>query len=453
MTTKSTISKLHERNDNALATRFIDEHGQQLRYVSSWKKWLGWTGQKWSLELGDDRVMKLARQFSKKLWTEAAGAMKSTDLSDQQKKEIVNFASAANDARRIENMVKLARHDDRVSIVHRQLDSDNRLLNLLNGTFDLRSGIFREHQQEDLITQVANVKYDPNAKCPNWLETLGYIFNSDAELIRYVQTAVGYCLSGITDEHILPIGYGEGRNGKSTFWNAIADILGDYAALVSQDLLMPNSEQHPTEVADLFGKRFVAVSEPEQGRKLAESKVKDMTGDRRLKARRMREDFWEFTPTHTFWLSTNHKPKITGTDTGIWRRIKLIPFTVDLSTVLKVDKSYPEKLISEYSGILNWAIAGWKNYQNEGLVDPRAVIEATEEYRSSEDIVGQFITENYVLNPNFQVAAIEVYETFKQAGGSMSQKEFGEEMGRRFEKERTNLGGKKVTIYRGIGTI
>ena len=447
------IDQVRGRTDNANASRFVTANCEKLRYVVSWKLWLAWTGKKWCLKNGNDRAMKLARKYADRLWKSTSTAMANPTISDNEKKEILAFAKQSNDARRIENMVKLACHDDRTTIHHDELDTDPCLFNCVNGTLDLKSGTFRTHQREDLLTQVANVTYDTSAQCPLWTETLGYVFGGDDELIAYFQTLIGYALAGITDEHILPICYGSGNNGKSTVWNTLYELLGDYAALVGQDLLMPNNDKHPTEMADLFGKRFVAVSEPEQGRKIAESMVKQMTGDKVLKARRMREDFWEFQPTHTFWLSTNHRPRITGTDNGIWRRIKLIPFEVDLSDVVTVDKAFPEKLKAEYSGILNWALEGWKRYQSEGLREPKAVLDATDEYRGAEDIVGTFIRETYVENSAFFVKANDCFEAFKQAGGKLSQTEFGREMSNRYEKARQRIGGKPVTIYRGIGTL
>ena len=217
---------------------------------------------------------------------------------------------------------------------------------------------------------------------------------------------------------------------------------------------MPNKDQHPTEIADLYGRRFVAVSEPEQNRSLAESKVKDMTGDRVLKARRMREDFWEFPPTHTFWLSTNHKPKIHGTDTGIWRRLKLIPFLTDLSDVVEIDKAFPEKLRAEYSGILNWCLEGWRRYQSCGLVEPQAVIDATAEYRSGEDIIGEFLRETYIENPNFILRADAAFKAYQDWGGKMTKTAFGTEMTKRYTKVKyTTAPHRDKIVYEGIGLL
>jgi len=329
-------------------------------------------------------------------------------------------------------VVDLATADERTTISHKKLDADKYALNLLNGTLDLTDCTLRPHAPGDLLTQIAGVEYQPDADCPEWREMLQHVFAGDQDLIRYVQTLLGYSLAGTNDEHILPIGY--------------------FSGAVSAELLMPRRDAHPTEVADLFGKRFVAVGEPDSSAKIAESKVKDLTGDRVLKARRMREDFWEFQATHTFWLSTNHKPEISGTDEGIWRRVKLIPFSVNLKDVTTIDPQFAEKLKAEYSGILNWALEGWKRYQREGLIDCKAVLDATADYRESEDRVGQFVKENFEINPQFVVGATEAFDAYQGSGGILTQTQFGLEMAKRFKKEKHTAGKyRNKFAYRGIG--
>ena len=234
-------------------------------------------------------------------------------------------------------------------------------------------------------------------------------------------------------------------------------IMGDYGALANQDLLLSDKHKgHPTEVAALFGKRFVAISEPEQDRCLNESRVKELTGDRVVTARRMREDFWQFTPSHTFWMSTNHKPKISGNDEGIWRRIKLIPFMVDLREVTEVDPRIHEKLEAELPGILNWMLEGWKLYQSEGLdrFEPEEVTAATKEYRDDEDELGTFLRETYIENSTFFIGATEAFKAYQEFGGKMTQTRFGKAMAKRFTKARHHHGRyKNKNVYEGIGLL
>ena len=240
----------------------------------------------------------------------------------------------------------------------------------------------------------------------------------------------------------MPFLHGGGANGKSTIVETLLKMLGsDYAMKAAPDLLMANrGESHPTDRADLFGKRFVACVETEEGRRLAEALVKELTGGDRVRARRMREDFWEFTPTHHVWLAGNHKPAISGTDHGIWRRIKLIPFDVVIPEA-EQDKNSAHKLAAELPGILNWTIAGCLDWQKNGMQEPAIVRAATQEYSAEEDVVGEFITDYCELG-NFMAPATELYKAFVAATDSkMTQHAFGSRLRQRgHEKGRTKKG-------------
>ncbi|MEO8495520.1 MAG: phage/plasmid primase, P4 family [Planctomycetota bacterium] len=216
----------------------------------------------------------------------------------------------------------------------------------------------RRHDIDDSITKLSKVQYDPKADCPTWREFLDRIMAGNSELIAYLRRLVGYCLTGCTTEQVLPLLYGTGANGKSVFLNTVQALQGrDYAIKAAPDLLLAKKGAHPTELADLHGKRFVACIESDDGRRLAESLVKELTGGDSIRARRMREDFWEFAPTHKIWLATNHKSTVRGTDHGIWHRVKLIPFTVTIPDD-EQDKELPNKLLAELPGILTWALLG-----------------------------------------------------------------------------------------------
>jgi putative DNA primase/helicase len=325
-----------------------------------------------------------------------------------------SWTKHSNSKNGVRNMIALAKSD--LAIGPDELDTDPWLFNVVNGTIDLRTGELREHRREDFITKLAPVTFDPGAGCPRWEAFLRTIFAGNEELIGYMRRLVGYCLTGVTDEHILPFLYGTGANGKSTFCETILKLMGfDYAMKAAPDLLLAKrGESHPTDRADLYGKRFVACVETEEGRRLAEALVKELTGGDRVRARRMREDFWEFTPTHHVWLAGNHKPPIMGTDHGIWRRIKLIPFAVVIPKS-EQDKKLPAKLATELSGILNWAIAGCLEWQRDGLRDPDIVSAATGNYSIEMDEVGQFVEEHCERGEAFLAAAGELFEAFREA--------------------------------------
>ncbi|QEG23896.1 phage/plasmid primase, P4 family [Mariniblastus fucicola] len=422
------INKQAGRTDNANARRFVDEFGDDLRFVVSWGKWIYWSGKRWKIDASNAGTNALVRRYAEQLWERTKEMRKSDDPAGT-----LRFVKSSNSASSIIAIRTLSQSDKRVTIDHKSLDSEDLLFNCLNGTFDLQNCELRDSQREDLITQISGVSFDASAQCPLWRESLKLIFDGDEELIRYVQVLFGYTLSGTRDEHILPICYGGGSNGKSTVWNTIHDIMGDYAEIGNADLLMVSRNQHPTGLADLFAKRFVPISEPGKGCQLMESRVKEWTGDAVGKARRMREDFWEFRQTHTFWLSTNHKPKISGDDEGIWRRVKLIPFEVDLREKLggNVDKQFKEKLKAEYSGILNWAIEGWQMYQKNGLdtYEPERVKQATSEYRNNEDEIANFVSDKLdSTDPEGMIPVSDAYALYKQWNGKMVQSEFRNSM-------------------------
>jgi putative DNA primase/helicase len=320
-------------------------------------------------------------------------------------------------------------------ILPEDMDKDPWLFNCMNGTIELKTGKLREHRREDFITKLCPVAYHPEAPCPNWLRFLGGVFpddedEPDKELITFVQRLLGRCLTGDVSEQILPIFWGGGANGKSTLINAVLETLGgEYAMKANADLLMSSrGERHPTELAQLFGMRLVVASETHQGRRLNEALVKDLTGGEPVRARRMREDFWEFSPTHKVVLLTNHKPRVAGTDEGIWRRLRLAPFTVcfwdpndpnkvkaDLPASLRQDKQIGAKLAAEREGVLAWLVRGCLDWQRGGLTLPDKVRVATNEYRAGEDLLAMWVGECCVTgNTNYRCKAGDLYSSYRK---------------------------------------
>jgi P4 family phage/plasmid primase-like protien len=374
------------------AARLRCKFGDEIRWVGLWDKWLTWDGSCWRIDY-ERTIDRYAKEIAADMFAEITLLAKKGKLSeDKLRAATIRFASYANSKRGIDAMVGLARSEPGMPLSQDRLDQEPWLFNVLNGTIDLRTGEMREHCRDDFITKISAVVFDPAAQCPLWEAFLEKIFEGNQELISYLQRLVGYCLTGVSEEHILPFLYGVGANGKSTFCETILRLLGtDYAMKAAPDLLLAKrGESHPTDRADLFGRRFVACIETEEGRRLAEALVKEMTGGDRMRVRRMREDFWEFVPTHHIWLASNHKPVIRGTDHGVWRRIKLIPFDVVIPDK-RQDKKLHAKLAKELPGILNWAIAGCLDWQKHGMREPKIVQAATREYSSEMDDVGRFI--------------------------------------------------------------
>ena len=341
------------------------------------------------------------------------------------------------------NMIKESEH--KVPILPSQMDTDIRLFNTPRGIINLKNGKIFPHNSKEYITKINYVEYTENAKCPEWIKFLNSIFNNDQELIKYIQKAIGYSLTGSTKEQCMFILYGNGRNGKTTFINVINEIMGEYAINIQPETIMVrnNNGGANSDIARLKGARFVTSVEPNKGMRLNEGLVKQLTGDDRVTARRLYEDEFEFKPEFKLWLSTNHKPIISGTDLGIWRRLHLIPFTVEIPDD-KIDKNLKSKLKKELTGILRWAIEGCLLWQKEELGIPAVVKQATKEYRNEMDVISAFVEECIEVNNSSKVGASELYEVYKKWASDnneyeMSSRKFGIEMTKRFEK--VKIGG------------
>jgi putative DNA primase/helicase len=311
-----------------------------------------------------------------------------------------------------------------LAIDHEALDADPWLLNVKNGTLDLRTGTLGPHRRDALITKTAPVAYDVSATAPTWTAFLDRAMGGDASLVGYLQRLVGYALTGALREHVLVFLYGAGANGKSTFLSTIHTLLGEYATPAPRGVLFRSrGERHPTELATFFGRRFVTCSEIEEGQVFDEALVKDLTGGDRIECRRMREDFWMFTPTHKLFLAGNHKPTIRGDDEGIWRRMKLVPWTVTIPEHER-DTTLLERLRAELPGILRWAVEGCLDWQTRGLSEPDGVRGATAAYRAENDALGEFFRLHVVFEARASISRRELrraYETWCTDNGHSPQ--------------------------------
>lgn len=394
------------------AERLVRDHGSDLRWVGAWSRWLVWDGRRWAID-DTGEATRRASATVRTIYREAA------DCPDPDRRtKLAEHARRSESARAISSMLTLARSMEGIAIVPDALDADPWLLNVRNGTLDLRTGELREHRREDLLTKLAPVEYVPNAPAPTWEAFLERTFAGNQAVIEFVRRAAGYTLTGNTGEQKLFVGYGTGANGKSTFLGALEDVLGPYAKQTAPELLVERgdgkrSESHPTEVADLQGVRCAICTELAQDRALAEGLVKRLTGERRVKARFMRQDFFEFTATHKLWVGTNHRPNVRGTDEAIWRRLILIPFTVTIPPEER-DPALPDKLHAEASGILAWALRGCLEWQSGGLREPPDVVAATEEYRADSDILRGFIDSSCVILPGVSAWARDLYKAYSE---------------------------------------
>ena len=314
------------------------------------------------------------------------------------------------------------------------MDRFKTVLNTPGGVIDLRSGGISPHDPMTYLTKMTAVEYSENADCPRWLAFLDDIFRGDKDLIRYVQKAVGYSLTGSTTEQCAFFLYGTGRNGKSTFIDIIRDIFGDYAANIQPETIMVRSNQSTainSDIARLKGARLVTSVEPNEARKLY-------------------GDEFEFKPEFKLWMATNHKPVIRGTDTGIWRRIHMIPFTVQIPEE-KIDRRLKYKLSAELTGIFRWAVEGCLLWQKEGLKVPRAVLEEVREYRREMDVISAFVEDKCTVGKGLSVKSSQLFAAYLNWAEQnneyrMSSTKFGMELAKRFEK----VKGRGCNYYSGI---
>ncbi|MDQ5911060.1 MAG: putative primase/helicase [Pseudomonadota bacterium] len=476
--------------DDANADLLLGIHGADIRYCPPWDKWLLWSGSHWRIDTRLD-IDRLSADVPRSLRTRAItltqeqqsllermAALLSRINADPAQRQgltkehsrLLERKTAIDDE--VDWLLKLAgklegtakrgcmllatRH--KVVVHHSDLDKGHFLLNASNGTVDLQSGKLRAHERRDLLTHDVEIPFDLATAAPTWLQFLNSTFSGDADLIGFVQRAVGYSLTGDVREQVLLICHGVGSNGKSVFLNILQKLLGALAFQAAPDLLMADKQRrHPTEQADLFGKRLVVCQETGEGRRFNETLVKQLTGGDTITARRMHEDFWQFKPTHKLWLSTNHKPEIRGTDHAIWRRIRLIPFNVTFTDdgPARKDPDMEAKLTAELPGILAWAIAGCLDWQRYGLRPPAAVAEATAGYQAEMDVLAAWLGECCIVGKRYEAKAADLYASYcrwcEQSGERPeTQRKWGMRLTERgFLREQRRVG----IVYLGIGVV
>lgn len=341
-----------------------------------------------------------------------------------------------------------------------EFDSDQYLFNCKNAVIDLRTGQTVTRVPGMLITKMANVEYKAEATCLIWLKFLNDIFLGKQELIDFMQQAIGYSLSGDVREQCLFILYGVGRNGKSRFLSCIAQLLGDYASSCPASTFIKknnNGQGIPNDIARLKGARMVTAIESNQNVSLDESTIKHITGGTdKVTARFLNREFFEFLPTFKIFFTTNHKPNIRGTDPGIWRRIKMVPFDFKITDETD-DKYLGEKLMQEFPGILNWALEGNKKLREKGLQTPQEIKRATDTYRAEEDIIGQFIRDNCLIDEEGWTTVSEFKDRLHAfCGFKLSQKQIGSYMEANNFKDddnRKQIDGRAVRVYKRIRFI
>ena len=370
-------------------------------YVAEKKQWMIWNANHWKTDQCAF-ITKLAYQFV----TEAKAVL--VDMNNYTEASNLSSFESLN---RLENISKFAATDCSVSAL--DFDTDPFLLATLNSWIDLKTGQPSVPNPEVLVSKALSVGYSSTAECPNFLRFLNDIFESDLELIAFVQRAIGYSLTGQTTEQCLFIMIGDGANGKSTFINVINKLLGSYGTTAASHTLIANGGGSiGDDLVDLIGARLITVSETEEGQSLAEAKIKQMTGGDTLKGRPLYGTYVQFSIIGKLWLATNSLPQINNTDHGIWRRIKAVPFNRTF-TAQEQDKHLSDKLMEELPGILNWAIEGCLRWQKDELQTPQIIEDQVAEYKSAMDSISQFIREECELGKAHSYPASKFYQAYR----------------------------------------
>jgi len=425
-------------DDTGNAKRFLDRYGDIVRYSYNRKKFYVFNGSYWEAnERGQVRVLidKTIDDMKNEKIFVAEGA----DEEEAQKafhKHIKN--SRSNTAKkRMEDELK-----HHIPISPDEFDPHDMLLNTQNGYLDLTSGEQHKADRKKMFSMVTDSEMTENQQPDVWLDFLNDIFNYDQEVINFVQRAIGYSLTGSTREQVMFILHGKGRNGKSLFIETIRNILGTYTDNIqAKTLMVKRGDTINNDVAKLQGVRLVASSEPSEGFRFDEGLIKQLTGGDTVTARFLYGEEFNFEPKFKIWVTTNHKPIVRGTDDGIWRRLLLIPFDVQIPEE-KVDKDLKYKLLREAPAILNWAVEGCLMWQKNGLQIPDKIIDASEGYRKEMDVIEQFIEDECIVSEGERVGAKELYTAYKKWADEsgeyeMSMTKFGKKMTDKFEKKKS----------------
>jgi P4 family phage/plasmid primase-like protien len=426
--------------DTGNGDRLAALHGANLRYCFPMRKWLIWEGRRWEVD-ETGRALKLTKRTMIDFLRQAVNT---------RNEAAEKFARTSLDARRLNAALTLAQPE--LPISPADLDRAPHLLNFVNGTVDLRSGALLPHKRGDLITKMVHYRYNPEAKCPRWLTFLDQIMGPEArDLIGFLQLALGYSVTGETNEKAVFVAHGSGDNGKTTLLSTVRDLISEYSATVGLDLLTAKDESNNVAAAraKLQGVRFASSSETEEGQRLNAARLKRICQGPGgvIEACRKFENPITFSETHKLWIDCNHKPELPASDSAVWNRLHLIPFTVTIPKD-RQDRQLLAKLLGEAEGILAWLVEGARRWYAEGLPASQTVADATAHWREEMDRLRAYLDEHteksadvqaYVLNKDLYTA----YRSWCEENGerALSQVKFSgqmEDMG--YQKKHTEHG-------------
>lgn len=446
---KRSVLPQFARTDAGNAEMFARVSRDDLRYDHKQRRWLVWSGHWWSIET-DGAIMRRAKEVAR-LRAEAA----QTILSRKELEAENAWAVTSESLGHLEAMVKLATVEPPLADSGEGWDSDPMLLGVANGVIDLRTSIRRDGKPEDKISLHSDIAYDPEAQCPRFRQFIDEVFDHDQDLIEFIQPAIGYCLTGSTQEQCLFVCQGGGSNGKSTLLEVMRHIMGGYAYnLPFSALELEKRSSIPNDLAPLPGKRFVTAIETNERAQLNEGRIKLLTGCDPISARFMRREFFTFVPVAKYWLCFNNPPMVADDSHGFWRRVRMIPFRRQFDGDA-VDDGLLEKLKAEGPGILAWAVQGCLKWQTSGLPMPKAIEEATVAYREENDPLAEFIEARCVVASGAHVEAGALWDAYLSCASdsmernALDRKAFSQRLrGKRFEKRK--VGKERKWTWFGI---
>lgn len=418
------IAVQHRRDlpftDVGNSERLVADHGGEIRYVPA-VGWHVWDGRRWRRD-GDGEVMRRMKITTRTMRDEAAQL-------GQEGDDLWKHANRSESRPRLEAALALAQTDSAVIAHVDALDADPYLLNVENGTINLRTGVLQPHQPSDLLTKLASVHYDPDATSPRWAGVLHDATGGDEDLLAFLARAFGYTLTGDTGEEVLFFPHGPAATGKSTVLEALKATLGDYAATADFETFLARKGEAGTrsDIARLAGARLVIGTEVDDGKRLAEGLLKQVTGGDTVTARFMYQDYFEYRPQFKLWLAANHRPRVNAQDEAMWRRIIQIPFTHVVPPERR-DPGLKRELTTDASArsaILTWAVRGCLAWQTHGLAVPAAVRDYTDEYRAENDPIAEWLTDHCRLDDDASTAAGDLRASYEQWAATNGDKTVG----------------------------
>ncbi|ARQ95510.1 DNA polymerase/primase [Mycobacterium phage Shandong1] len=432
--------------DSGNADLLVEQWGDRLRYCPDTGKWLSWAGDRWAHGTDQGEAIVAAREVVERI-----------RIDDDSPRDLIQHRMRSLSRKGLENMVALAKCSPRMRVRLADLDAEPYELNTPSGVVDLKTGHLLPHTSESWHTKITGAGYNPASVAPKWQQFLAGTFGDDVELIGYVQRLAGLAAIGRVTHHVMPFLFGGGSNGKSVLMDVMSTVLGDYAITAPANFLLAGRDRHETEIARLHGARMVVCSEINADSKFDEAKVKVLTGGDILSGRYMRQDYFDFVPSHTLFLMGNHQPEVSAGGTSFWRRLRLIPFLHTVPPEQRNPNLAAELVSEEGAAILAWIVAGARQVAADGLREPGSVMEATKEYSEQEDALGRFIGECCVLTPGATgggakpALVLKAYQRWAMQNGEdamVSQIKLGRELSARFGVRSASVNGSRV--YAGL---